>query len=114
VPKPRTYNRLGNAQRGRGGAQRGGGRGQFQRLGGRGGARGGQQGGRWGSGFRGRRFGWKDYDKPQRIRDASVQVKPEWKLLEEIEFNRLSKLSMKPVEGEDVYDPLALSLYADE
>jgi translation initiation factor 3 subunit D len=106
VPKPRTYNRLGNAQRGRGGAQRGGGRGQFQRLGGRGGGRGGnQQGGRWGSGFRGRRFGWKDYDKPQRIRDASVQIKPEWKLLEEIEFNRLSKLAMKPVDGEDVYFP---------
>jgi hypothetical protein len=34
-----------------------------------------------------------------------VQIRPEWKLLEEIEFNRLSKLSMKPVDGEDVYDP---------
>jgi len=102
VPKPRTYNRLGPANRGRSAAQRGT-RGQFQKLGGRGGARAGQQGGRWGQGFRGRRFGWKDYDKPQRLRDASVQVKPEWKLLEEIEFNRLSKLSLKSVEGEDMY-----------
>ena len=80
-------------------------RGQLQRLGGRGGARGGNQAGRWGQGFRGRRFGWKDYDKPQRLRDASVQIKNEWKLLEEIEFNRLSKLTMKVVEGEDVYVP---------
>lgn len=104
VPKPRTYNRLGPANRGRGGAAQRGARGQFQKLGGRGGgARSGQQGGRWGQGFRGRRFGWKDYDKPQRLRDASVQVKPDWKLLEEIEFNRLSKLSLKSVEGEDVY-----------
>jgi translation initiation factor 3 subunit D len=101
VPKPRTYNRLGAANRGRGGAQRGG-RGQLQKLGGRGGARSGQQGGRWGQGFRGRRFGWKDYDKPQRLRDASVQIKPEWKLLEEIEFGRLSKLTLKPLDGEDV------------
>lgn len=105
VPKPRTYNRLGNAARGRGAAQRGM-RGQFQKLGGRGGSRGANQGGRWGQGFRGRRFGWKDYDKPQRLRDASVQIKPEWKMLEEIEFNRLSKLTLRVVEGEDVYDPL--------
>lgn len=106
VPKPRTYNRLGAANRGRGGAQRGG-RGQLQKLGGRGGARGGAQGGRWGQGFRGRRFGWKDYDKPQRLRDASVTIKPEWKMLEEIEFSRLSKLTLKPMDGEDVYGPAA-------
>jgi hypothetical protein len=109
VPKPRTYNRLGAANRGRGGAQRGG-RGQLQKLGGRGGARGGAQGGRWGQGFRGRRFGWKDYDKPQRLRDASVTIKPEWKMLEEIEFSRLSKLTLKPVDGEDVYASLIARL----
>jgi translation initiation factor 3 subunit D len=103
VPKPRTYNRLGNANRGRGTGQRGA-RGQLQRLGGRAGGRGGgQQGGRWGQSFRGRRFGWKDYDKPQRLRDASVQIKPEWKMLEEIEFSRLSKLNFPAVAGEDVY-----------
>ena len=103
MPKPRQYNRLGAANRGRGGVAQRGTRGQLQRLGGRGGVRGGNQAGRWGQGFRGRRFGWKDYDKPQRLRDASVQIKNEWKLLEEIEFNKLSKLTMKPVDGEDVY-----------
>ncbi|CAG8724772.1 16743_t:CDS:10, partial [Racocetra fulgida] len=50
-----------------------------------------------------RRFGWKDYDKPQRARDASVNVGPEWQVLEEIEFNRLSKLNLDVDEGEDMY-----------
>lgn len=101
--KPRTYNRLGGAGRGRGAQQRGG-RGQFQRLGGQGSGRGQNQGGRFGGGgFRGRRFGWKDYDKPQRLRDSSIQIKSDWKLLEEMEFNKLSKVSFKAVDGEDVY-----------
>lgn len=103
VQKPRSYSRLGTAARGRGTTQRGT-RQQLQKLGGRGGQRA-AQGGRWGQGFRGRRFGWKDYDKPQRLRDSSVQIKPEWKLLEEIEFNRLSKLTFPAVQGEDVYVP---------
>merc|ERR1712000_195390 len=33
------------------------------------------------------RFGRRDYDKPQRNRDASVNIKPDWKMLEEIDFN---------------------------
>ncbi|CAG8544266.1 13237_t:CDS:2, partial [Ambispora leptoticha] len=49
-----------------------------------------------------KRFGWKDYDKPQRSRDASVNVGPDWKVLEEIEFNRLSKLNLEVDEGEDL------------
>ncbi|CAG8681084.1 521_t:CDS:10 [Acaulospora morrowiae] len=49
-----------------------------------------------------RRFGWKDYDKNQRTRDASVTVGPEWKVLEEIEFNRLSKLNLDVDEGDDI------------
>jgi translation initiation factor 3 subunit D len=91
--------------RGRGGqrggqAQRGG-RGTFQRVGG--GGRGGQQydnrGGRGGRG--GRRFGRWD-DKPQRNRDASVQVKPDWTVREEIDFSRLAKLNLATSEGEDI------------
>jgi translation initiation factor 3 subunit D len=79
-----------------------GGRGTFQRVGG---GRGGQQydnqrgGGRGGRG--GRRFGWRD-DKPQRNRDSSVQVKPEWNVMEEIDFSRLSKLNLDTGEGEDI------------
>jgi translation initiation factor 3 subunit D len=91
--------------RGRGGArgaaqQRGGRGGTFQR----GGARGGRDNydSRGNRGSRGRRFGWRDYDKPQRNRDASVNIKPEWKMLEEIEFNRLTKLNLDTDEGEDV------------
>jgi translation initiation factor 3 subunit D len=94
--------------RGRGGArgaanQRGG-RGTFQRVGG---GRGGQQGydsrgGR--GGRRGGRFGWKDYDKPQRNREASVQPKDSWRMLEEIDFSRLSKLNLDTGEGEDLDD----------
>lgn len=92
----------GRGQRGQ--ANQRGGRGTFQRVGG---ARGGQQGydsrgGR--GGRRGGRFGWKDYDKPQRNREASVQPKDSWRMLEEIDFSRLSKLNLDTGEGEDLDD----------
>lgn len=93
----------GRGQRGQQGQR--GGRGTFQRVGGgrnaqqgydsRGGARGGRGG---------RRFGWKDYDKPQRNREASVQPKDSWKVLEEIDFSRLAKLNLDTGEGEDLDD----------
>ncbi|CAG8552828.1 217_t:CDS:10 [Diversispora eburnea] len=41
-------------------------------------------------------------NNPQRTRDASVNVGPEWKVLEEIEFNRLSKLNLEVDDGDDV------------
>jgi len=47
-------------------------------------------------------MGWKDYDKPQRNRDSSVVIKPDWKMLEEIDFNRLAKLNLETDDGEDV------------
>lgn len=99
------FGQQGRGQRG-GRADTRGGRGQFQRVGGRGGAQGyGNQydarGGRGGA-RGGRRFGWKDYDKPQRNRDASVNIKPDWKMLEEIDFNRLAKLNLDTDEGEDL------------
>lgn len=50
----------------------------------------------------GRRFGWKDYDKPARNRDASINIKADWQLLEEIDFNRLAKLNLDADEGEDL------------
>lgn len=96
----------GRGQRGGRGDTRGG-RGQFQRVGG---GRGGQQGGYGGYDTRGgrggarggRRFGWKDYDKPQRNRDASVNIKADWKMLEEIDFVRLAKLNLDTDDGEDI------------
>lgn len=89
----------------RGRGQRGtlqrGGRAGFQRVGaGRGQDRAYDQ--RSGRGGRGRRFGWKDYDKPQRNRDSSVNIRPDWALLEEVDFNRLSKLHLESPEGEDL------------
>ncbi|KAL3467361.1 eukaryotic translation initiation factor 3 subunit D [Aspergillus heterothallicus] len=87
----------------RGGVGQRGGRAGFQRVGaGRG------QGGdryfdnRGARGNRGRRFGWKDYDKPQRTREPSVTIRPDWAMLEEVDFNRLSKLNLQAPEGEDV------------
>ncbi len=96
----------------RGRGQRGGrgdaraGRQQFQRAG-RGGSQygggyDGRGGGRGGASQRGRRFGWKDYDKPTRNRDASINIKPDWKLLEEIDFNRLGKLNLETDDGEEI------------
>ncbi|KIW65051.1 eukaryotic translation initiation factor 3 subunit D [Phialophora macrospora] len=92
----------GRGQRGQ--AQRGG-RGGFQRVGQN--QRTGQQQGQYfdnrgGRGGRGRRFGWRDYDKPQRNRDASVNIRPDWIMKEEIDFNRLAKLNLETPDGEDV------------
>ncbi|KAI3329819.1 eukaryotic translation initiation factor 3 subunit D [Ustulina deusta] len=106
-PTKTRYGRGAVFTRGRG--QRGanqarGGRATLQRPG-----RGGQQGygydsrgGRYNAPRGGRRFGWKDYDKPARNRDASINIKPEWQLLEEIDFNRLGKLNLDADEGEDI------------
>lgn len=104
--KSRGFGRGGALGRGRGrGGQQGarGGRGNLQPLGA--GTRGGQTGqydSRGGRGGRGRRFGWRDFDKPQRNRDASVAIKAEWKLLEEIEFTRLAKLNLETDDGEEI------------
>ncbi|KAI1504455.1 eukaryotic translation initiation factor 3 subunit D [Biscogniauxia marginata] len=105
-PTKTRYGRGAVFTRGRG--QRGarqdtrGGRQTLQRPG-----RGGQQGFGYDRGGRsnaprGRRFGWKDYDKPTRNRDASINIKPDWQLLEEIDFNRLGKLNLDADEGEDM------------
>ncbi|RJE26904.1 hypothetical protein PHISCL_00711 [Aspergillus sclerotialis] len=91
----------GRAQRG-GMGQRGG-RAGFQRVGaGRGQAGDRYYDNRGGRGNRGRRFGWKDYDKPQRNRESSVNIRPEWTMLEEVDFSRLSKLNLEIPEGEDL------------
>ncbi|KAK7699671.1 hypothetical protein SLS64_011444 [Diaporthe eres] len=103
-----VFTRGGRGQRGgaRGGQDsRGGGRQQFSS---RGGGRGGYDSGRGGRnnaggrGGGGRRFGWKDYDKPQRNRDASINIRADWKLLEEIDYNRLLKLNLDADDGEDI------------
>lgn len=98
-----VFTRGGRGQRGARGDSRGG-RAQLQRPG-----RGGQQGyggydnrGGRANATKGRRFGWKDYDKPARNRDASINIKPDWKLLEEVDFNRLTKLNLDADEGEDI------------
>jgi len=94
----------GRGQRG-GRADNRGGRQALQRTGTRSGQQGYggyDRGGRSNTGARGRRFGWKDYDKPARNRDASITIKADWDLLEEIEFNRLTKLNLDADEGEDV------------
>ncbi|KAJ5900037.1 Eukaryotic translation initiation factor 3 subunit [Penicillium taxi] len=104
----RTFGRGGGTVfRGRGGQRGGagqrGGRGGFQRAGaGRGNDRYFDNRGGRGGGRGGRRFGWKDWDKPQRTREPSVAIRPEWQMLEEVDFNRLSKLNLEAPEGEDL------------
>ena len=87
----------GDTRGGRGGQQRGGG-------GRQGGGSSYNDRGRGGGGRGGRRFGWKDYDKPTRTRDASINIRADWDLLEEIDFNRLAKLNLDADEGEDLDD----------
>ncbi|KDN51970.1 translation initiation factor eIF-3, subunit D [Tilletiaria anomala UBC 951] len=76
---------------GRGSAKLGGAAPVFSPFVGRGGfgarGRGGFRGGRGGGRFR-------DWDRPQRTREASVAVGPEWEQLEEIDFTRLGKLHL--------------------
>ncbi|OZJ06253.1 hypothetical protein BZG36_00796 [Bifiguratus adelaidae] len=67
--------------------------------------------GGYGRGRGGRRFGWRDYDKPQRLRDASVNVGPEWKVLDEIDFMRLGRLNFSVPEPEDLTRYGFLSYY---
>ncbi|ODA76616.1 hypothetical protein RJ55_07887 [Drechmeria coniospora] len=99
-----VFTRGGRGQRGGRGDRAGARGGQTQRGGGRGGQTY-DRGGRPTGGPRGgRRFGWKDYDKPARNRDASINIKADWHLLEEIDFNRLAKLNLDADEGEDLED----------
>ncbi|KAI8321876.1 translation initiation factor eIF-3, subunit D, partial [Martensiomyces pterosporus] len=80
----------------RGGARGGRGRGGMQRLGHAGGR---FQGGKFGGagGFR-KRFGWRDYDRGQRHRYASVKPTDEWALVQDIEFSRMKALNF-PLDG---------------
>jgi translation initiation factor 3 subunit D len=70
------------------------------------GNRGGRGAGFQGRGAGGRRGGFGGWgrtwnDRQQRTRDASVQIGPDWVVLEEIEFSRLAKLRLE-VETEEV------------
>ncbi|KAJ2689507.1 hypothetical protein IWW39_001419 [Coemansia spiralis] len=80
----------------RGGA-RGRGRGGMQRLGYAG--RGGKFGGA--GGFR-KRLGWRDYEREQHHRYASVKPTEEWELVQDIEFSRMRDLSFSVREPQDV------------
>ncbi|KAJ2910285.1 hypothetical protein GGI21_001029 [Coemansia aciculifera] len=101
----------------RGGGARGGrgGRGGMQRLGGYAGGRGGRFGGGAGGqagGYR-KRFGWRDNDREQHHRYASVKPTDDWELVQDIEFSRMRDLSFSVREPKDigfygkvgVYDP---------
>jgi hypothetical protein len=48
-------------------------------------------------------FGWYGNRNNQRLREASVEIKADWTMLEEIEFSRLAKLRMEVSDPEDMY-----------
>jgi translation initiation factor 3 subunit D len=54
------------------------------------------------TGQRGGRKGWRDWEKNNRTREASVAIDPSWQMLEEIEFHRLAKLRLEVDEPEDL------------
>ncbi|KIM21029.1 hypothetical protein M408DRAFT_333699 [Serendipita vermifera MAFF 305830] len=58
-------------------------------------SRGGQYGARGGVGRGGNRRGWKDWEKTSRVREGSVIIDPNWRMLEEMDFLRLSKLRLE-------------------
>ncbi|KIP04896.1 hypothetical protein PHLGIDRAFT_108961 [Phlebiopsis gigantea 11061_1 CR5-6] len=100
--KATTARRGGASARGRGSARGGAG---FFRGGAARGGRGGANSTRGGGAPRGGRRGWRDWEKSNRTREASVAISPEWSMLEEIEFHRLAKLRL------DVDDPEDLESY---
>ncbi|KAG8218903.1 translation initiation factor eIF-3 subunit D [Butyriboletus roseoflavus] len=65
------------------------------------GARGGATTGRGGA-QRGGRRGWRDWEKTNRNRESSVAISPQWTMLEEIEFHRLTKLKLDVDEAENI------------
>ncbi|KAK4049744.1 hypothetical protein OIO90_005325 [Microbotryomycetes sp. JL221] len=75
--------------------QQGGRPGQNNARSGPGGRQDSRFGGRGGRQGQNGRLGYRDWNKEQRTRDASVVVGPEWQQLEEIEFPRLSKLRLE-------------------
>ncbi|KAF8638613.1 hypothetical protein AX17_002154 [Amanita inopinata Kibby_2008] len=48
------------------------------------------------------RRGWRDWEKNNRTRESSVVISPQWSMLEEIDFIRLSKLRLDVDEPEDL------------
>ncbi|KAG1295809.1 hypothetical protein G6F66_004006 [Rhizopus arrhizus] len=58
-----------------------------------------------------RRYGFKDYDKPQRVRNASITIGPDWKVLDEIEFSRLGKLNFAVPQATDVASFGSVNVY---
>ncbi|GAA5938975.1 hypothetical protein JCM1841_002727 [Sporobolomyces salmonicolor] len=103
--RPQGRTGLGGARGGRGGAAGAQGRGGARGMQGGRDARGQQQQGRFGGRPQGGRPGWRDWNKEQRTRDASVAIGSDWSVLEEIEFSRLSKLRLEV----DTEDPETLS-----
>ncbi|CAG2174227.1 unnamed protein product, partial [Oppiella nova] len=70
----------------------------------------GMRGGKWQKNVR-QKYDQKGQQQ-QKKRDASVDVRPTWKIIEEMDFPRLSKLSLPAVpEGKDVYTCGALEYY---
>ncbi|PWN25161.1 translation initiation factor eIF-3, subunit D [Jaminaea rosea] len=96
----------GGGRGGRGGGAAGGAKGAMGGArGGRGGAAAGGNQRNQGFASRGggaRRGGYRDWDKPQRTRDPSVTVGPDWEQLEEIDFSRLAKLRLDVPAPEDI------------
>ncbi|KAJ1963972.1 hypothetical protein GGI12_001720 [Dipsacomyces acuminosporus] len=84
---------------GRGAARGGRGRGGMQRLGQAGGR---FQGGKFGAGGFRKRFGWRDYDRGQRHRYASVKVADDWAVVQDIEFSRMKDLNFDVDDAKDV------------
>ena len=46
---------------------------------------------------------WGAWDKPQKLRESSVEVGIEWRVLEDIEFSRLNKVTFEPAEPVDLF-----------
>lgn len=97
--------RGGSAAGGKGAPLAAGGRGPAGARNARGGMAGNQRAGgfnnaRGGGGMR--RGGYRQWDQPQRTRDPSVTVGPDWEQLEEIDFSRLSKLRLDVPQPEDI------------
>ncbi|CCH43125.1 hypothetical protein BN7_2672 [Wickerhamomyces ciferrii] len=58
----------------------------------------------------GGRRNWKD-DKPERVREPSVKIEDDWKLVEEVKLSKLTQLNFEVKDGEEIDSYGSVNLY---
>jgi len=66
---------------------------------------------KWQKQFGGRQRMDQRNQMPIKNRDSSVQIRPDWQVVEEMDFPRLGKLSLPGVAEANIFEPLPEQIY---